>query len=78
LATSKKGTGFVQPVRPHEHWHIDVSYINIAGTFYFLCALLDGYSRYIAHWELRETMKEPEVKTVIQRKASSTFMEIIK
>ena len=21
---SKKGTGFVQPVSPHEHWHIDV------------------------------------------------------
>jgi hypothetical protein len=20
---SKKGTGFVQPLRPHEHWHID-------------------------------------------------------
>ena len=30
---SKKGTGFVQPLRPHEHWHIDISYLNIAGTF---------------------------------------------
>ena len=27
--TSKKGTGFVQPLGPHEHWHIDVSYINL-------------------------------------------------
>ncbi len=26
---SKKGTGFVQPLAPHEHWHVDVSYINI-------------------------------------------------
>jgi putative transposase len=25
---SRKGKGFEQPVRPHEHWHIDVSYIN--------------------------------------------------
>jgi putative transposase len=25
---SKKGTGFVQPIRPHEHWHVDVSYIK--------------------------------------------------
>lgn len=32
---SKKGTGFVQPVRPHEHWHIDVSYVNLCGTFYW-------------------------------------------
>jgi hypothetical protein len=29
---SKKGTGFVQPLGPHEHWHIDITYINLAGT----------------------------------------------
>jgi putative transposase len=67
FSPSKKGTGFVQPLRPHQHWHIDVSYINVAGTFYFLCSLLDGYSRYIVHSELRETMKEHEVETVVQR-----------
>ena len=64
---SRKGTGFVQPERPHQHWHVDVSYLNIAGTFYFLCSLLDGYSRFIVHWEIRETMKEGEVETIIQR-----------
>jgi transposase InsO family protein len=64
---SKKGTGFHQPTRPHEHWHIDVSYINLGGTFYYLCSLLDGYSRLIVHWELHESMKEPEVELVIQR-----------
>ena len=42
---SRKGTGFVQPLEPHEHWHIDVAYINICGTFYYLCSVLDGYSR---------------------------------
>jgi putative transposase len=67
FSPSKKGTGFVQPLRPHAHWHVDISHINLAGTFYFLCTLLDGYSRYIVHWELRETMKEFEVETVIQR-----------
>jgi putative transposase len=65
--SSKKGRGFEQPTRLHEHWHIDVSYINICGTFYFLCSILDGYSRYLLHWEIRETMKEPEVETIIQR-----------
>ena len=44
---SKKGTGFEQPPAPHQHWHIDVSYINISGTFYYLCSVLDGYSRSI-------------------------------
>jgi transposase InsO family protein len=64
---SRKGTGFEQPVRPHEHWHIDVSYLNICGTFFSLCSILDGCSRYIIHWELRESMTERDVETVLQR-----------
>ncbi|MBC8379106.1 MAG: IS3 family transposase [Planctomycetes bacterium] len=64
---SKKGTGFVQPLKAHEHWHIDISYINICGTFYYLCSLLDGFSRYIVHWEIRETMTEVDVEIIIQR-----------
>ena len=51
--SSLKGTGFDQPSRPHQHWHVDFAYINISGTFYFLCSLLDGYSRAIVHWEIR-------------------------
>jgi transposase InsO family protein len=64
---TKKGTGFVHPLRPHEHWHVDVSYLNIAGTFYFLCSVLDGCSRFIVHWEIREKMAESDVETIIQR-----------
>jgi putative transposase len=64
---SSKGKGFVQPLRPHEHWHVDVSYINIAGTFYYLCSLLDGCSRFLVHWELREAMTEADVEQIIQR-----------
>jgi putative transposase len=64
---SSKGTGFVQPLRPHEHWHVDVSYINIAGTFYYQCSLLDGCSRFIVHWEIRESMTEADVEQIIQR-----------
>jgi putative transposase len=64
---TKKGTGFVQPLQPHEHWHVDVSYLNIAGTFYFLCSILDGYSRFLVHWEIREKMEEKDVETILQR-----------
>jgi transposase InsO family protein len=64
---SKKGTGFVQPLRPHEHWHIDISYLNIAGTFYFLISILDGYSRFVVHWDIREGMSEEDVQLVVQR-----------
>ena len=65
--TSKKGTGFVQPLGPHKHWHIDVSYINISGTFYYLCSVLDGFSRAIVHWEIRESMTEDEVEVILLR-----------
>jgi putative transposase len=64
---SKKGTGFHQPQRPHEHWHIDISYLNLAGTFYYLCSLLDGASRAVLHWEIREAMTEADVECVLQR-----------
>jgi transposase InsO family protein len=64
---SKKGTGFVQPLAPHEHWHVDVSYLNICGTFYFMCSILDGCSRAIIHWEIRERMQEIDIETILQR-----------
>ena len=64
---SKKGTGFVQPTEPHKHWHCDMAYLNVAGTFYYLCTVLDGYSRAVVHWEIREQMREADVETIIQR-----------
>jgi len=64
---SKKGTGFEQPLEPHEHWHVDIAHINIHGTFYYLCAVLDGASRYLLAWSLRESMTEADVEIVIQR-----------
>ncbi len=64
---SKKGHGFQQPLVPHEHWHIDISHLKIAGTFFFLCTVLDGCSRYIVHWELRVQMTVFEVELTLQR-----------
>jgi putative transposase len=64
---SLKGAGFKQPAKPHEHWHVDISYINICGTFYYLCSVIDGYSRHIVQWDIRESMKEWEVEVILQR-----------
>jgi putative transposase len=66
-AKSKKGTGFVQPLAAHDHWHIDISYLKMAGTYYFLCSILDGFSRTIIHWEIREKMEVADVQIVVQR-----------
>jgi len=73
--TSSKGTGFQQPLKQHEHWHMDISYINVAGTFYYLCTVLDGYSRFIVHWEIRESMTEADVEIVLQR-AKEAFPDV--
>ena len=64
---SKKGDGFAQPLSLHEHWQANISYLNIKGTFYYLCSVLDGCSRYIVHHEIRESMKESDVEMVLQR-----------
>jgi len=64
---SGKGKGFDQPLEPHEHWHIDIAYINVAGTFYSLCTVLDGCSRAVIHWDIREAMTERDVECVVQR-----------
>ncbi len=39
FSPSKKGAGFVKPLSAYEHWHGDVSYINISGTFYYLTSM---------------------------------------
>ena len=69
FSPSKKGTGFVQPLAAHDHWHVDISYLNVAGTFYYLTSVLDGFSRYIVHFEIRESMTEADVETILQRAA---------
>lgn len=64
---SKKGHGYLQPTRPHQEWHIDISYVNVLGSFLFLVAVIDGYSRYIVAYDLRASMQEEDVEIVLQR-----------
>jgi putative transposase len=64
---SRKGTGFEQPLQPHQHWHIDVSYINLCGTFYYLCSVPDGFSRFLVHRDLRESMREADIEVILRR-----------
>jgi len=67
IKPSRKGKGFGQPEAAHQHWHTDVAYVNVGGTFYYLISVLDGYSRFLLHWELRQSMTEEDVEIVLQR-----------
>ena len=53
---SLKGSGFQQPIKPHEHWHAEMAYLNICRTFYYLCSVIDGYSRFVVHWEIMSNL----------------------
>lgn len=59
--------GFRQPIHVHQHWHVDISYVNILGSIFFLITVLDGRSRYVVAHDLRTHMGEYDVETVIQK-----------
>jgi transposase InsO family protein len=63
---SRKGKGFKQPTKPHQHWHVDFSYFKIGSVFYYFIAVLDGFSRKILAWDLRTKMEERDAELVIQ------------
>ncbi len=64
---SRRGKGFVQPLTAHEHWHIDVAYINIAGTFVFMAIVIDGFSRLVVAWDIAPQMGEKEIEILLQQ-----------
>jgi transposase InsO family protein len=43
---------------------MDIAYVNICSTFYYFIAVLDGYSRSVVHWDIREAMTEQDVELV--------------
>jgi putative transposase len=34
--------------------------------FYYLCSILDGFSRYIVNWNIRESMTEADIEIILQ------------
>lgn len=71
------GERYVQePDRPEALWATDISYIFVEGYgFFYLFSVLDTFSRYVVHWELRPTMTTDDAKEVVRaavRKAGIT------
>ena len=62
-----RGSGFSQPDGHNKHWHIDISYINVKGTFLFLITVLDGYSTKVIHHKLRTQMQQYDIQITVQR-----------
>jgi len=58
---------FTNPTkRVHELWQTDFTYFKVIGWgWYYLCSVLDDYSRYIIAWKLFTTMATSDVKEVL-------------
>jgi transposase InsO family protein len=67
MQVSLKKVGFDQPTRVHEHWHTDISYLNIKGTFVYLIYVIDGYFRSILSWYDRIKMESIDIQIVLWR-----------
>jgi transposase InsO family protein len=56
-----------KPQFVHHHWHTDIAYIKVAGVFYFLIMVLDGYSRFLLGWDLMTDMLGRSIEDVIAK-----------
>ena len=43
-------------IRPNQVWGTDITYIRVKGTWMYLVAMLDWFSRYVLSWELSDTL----------------------
>ncbi len=47
----------VKIIRPNHVWGADITYIRLRGSFCYLVAFLDWYSRYVLSWGLSTTLE---------------------
>jgi transposase InsO family protein len=63
----EEGRRPARPTRPDQVWHTDLMYLRIGVNWYFLMAVLDGYSRYVVYHELLLTMEAWRMVDVMTR-----------
>lgn len=47
----------VKASHPNHIWGTDITYIKASGTWFYLVALLDWYSRYVVNWQLSDNLE---------------------
>lgn len=51
---------------PNHVWGIDITYIRLRGSWMYLVAILDWFSRYVVSWELDQTLEMPFVLRTVE------------
>ena len=65
--------------RINEMWQTDFTQFKVVDWgFYYLCTILDDYSRYILAWRLAETMGSTDVEETLQLAVTKTGVNHIK
>ena len=65
--------------RVNEMWQIDFTYFKITGWgWYYLCTVLDDYSRYILAWRLAPTMTAADAQATLDQAIAKTGLTHIK
>jgi len=54
-----------EPDRPNQVWHIDLMYVWLRYRWWYLVDVLDGYSRFLVHWTLNDTMETDTVTLTV-------------
>jgi len=62
--------------RPNQVWSIDITYIRLVGSWMYLVAILDWFSRYVIAWELDQTLEMPFVLRTVDRALAENQPEI--
>ena len=57
----------VTAAHPNHIWGVDITYIRLRGSWMYLVAILDWYSRYVVSWELDDTLEIDFVLSAVDR-----------
>lgn len=52
---------------PNHIWGVDITYIRLAGSWLYLVAVMDWYSRYVISWQLDDSLALPFVLRAIDQ-----------
>jgi len=63
--------------RPNQVWGTDITYIRMTGSFMYLAAFMDWYSRYVLSWELSDTLETEFVLRALRRALAVATPQIV-
>ncbi len=63
--------------RPNQVWGIDLTYVRLRGSWLYLIAVLDWFSRYVVAWHLVDSLAAEHVAALLERTFTVAKPEIL-